>query len=247
MIISGHTHETLAQPAMIRVRRRHDHRHRRRVHRVPGRARLDRDAVRDAGRAAGRDDRQLHAAAHRRHDPGRSDHAGGGRRLHRGARHVARAVGPGLQEGPGLDGRRPAAARAAGGAGRQPGDGRVPDDHRRPSAERSARDRRGRERRASRPDPRRQDGQDLVRGSVPRHPARHRPRSDPGLFAGDVLSQREGHPLRPGAGRRSRGRPGRVFLAGLRAEGRVRHVEAAVRPRVEPQAGHARAAIRRWT
>ena len=92
--------------------RQHDHRHRRRVHRLPRRARADRDAVRDAGRAAGRDDRQLHAADHRRHDPRRRDHAGRRRRLHRGARHVARAVGPRLQEGRGVDGRRPAAAFA---------------------------------------------------------------------------------------------------------------------------------------
>ena len=83
-------------------------------------------------------------------------------------------------------------------------------------------------------------GDDLVRRSVPRHAARHRPRSDPGLFAGDVLSERQGHPERAGAGRRPRGGPERLLPAGLRHQGRLRHDEAAVRPGLQPDAGHVR-------
>ena len=137
--------------------------------------------------------------------------------------------GPRLQGRGGDDGGRPAAARARGGAGRQPGDGRLPDDHRGGAADRAAGDRGRRERGPARADHRRQDGHDLVRRSVSRHAARHRPRSDPGLFAGDVLSERAGHPKRPGAGRRPRGGPERLLSAGLRDQGRVRHDEAAVR------------------
>ena len=92
IIISGHTHETLAQPV---AGREHADRHRRRLHRLPRRAGVDRDALGDAGRAAGgRGGRQLHAAEHRRHDRRRPDHAGGRRQLHRGARHGAGADGP---------------------------------------------------------------------------------------------------------------------------------------------------------